>query len=97
MTTETIKIIAAIFSIVGSGILAFRVTGILSALSLFANAHEVNIQQLMPDNQARNICNLGNSTAHVERAQKKGLLIAGFVCVILSGILQLVTLLMSSA
>jgi len=97
MTIETIKIIAAIFSIVGSGILAFRVTGILSALSFVANAHEINIQQLMPDNQAKDIYNLGNSTAHVERSQKKGLLIAGFVCVVLSGVLQLVALLMSNA
>ena len=97
MTIETIKIIAAIFSIIGSGLLAFRVTGILSALSLVSNAHEINIQQLMPDKQTINIYNLDNSTAHVEKAQKKGLLIAGFVFVVLSGVLQLVALLMSNA
>lgn len=92
MTIEQIKIIAAIFSIVGSGILAFRVTGILSALSLVAKVHEINIQQLMPDNQACNVYNLDNSTAHVEKAQKKGLLITGFVCIVLSGVLQLIAL-----
>jgi len=97
MNIEAIKIIAAIFSIVGSGILALRVTGILSALSFVADVHEVNIQQLMPDNQTSNVYNLDNSTAHIERAQKKGLLITGFVCIILSGILQLVALLISSA
>jgi len=87
MSIETIKIMAAIFGIFGSGILAFRVTGILSALSLVAGCHEVNIQQLMPNHQG-NIHNLGNSTAHVEKAEKKGLLITGFIFFILSGILQ---------
>lgn len=47
MNIEVIKILAAIFSIVGSGILAFRVTGILTALSFVVDAHEANIQQLM--------------------------------------------------
>lgn len=96
MSIESIKIIAAIFSIAGSGILAYRVTGILSALSLVANAHEVNIQQLMP-NQKGDIYNLGNSTAHVEKAQKTKLLVLGFALIILSGVLQLAALLMSNA
>jgi hypothetical protein len=94
MSIESIKIIGAVCSVVGSGILAFRVTGILSALSIAANAHEINIQQLMPDHKG-NIINLGNSTAHVERAQKKGLLIIGFVLIISSGVLQLIALVMS--
>jgi hypothetical protein len=95
MIIENIKIIAAISSIVGSGILAYRVTGILSALSLVANVHEVNIQQLMPD-QKGEIYNLGNSTAHIEKAQKTKLLALGFFLIILSGVLQLVALLMSN-
>ena len=97
MTIEQIKIIAAIFSIVGSGILAVRVTGILSALSLIAKVHEINIQQLMPDNQTSDVYNLDNSTEHIEKAQKKGFLITGFVCSVLSGVLQLIALLKSSA
>ncbi|MHB1099214.1 MAG: hypothetical protein ACYCZR_06630 [Burkholderiales bacterium] len=96
MSIESIKIIAAILGIAGSGILAFRVTGILSALSLVASAHEINIQQLMPNHQG-NILNLGNSVAHVEKAQKKGLLITGFVLFILSGVLQLIALVMANA
>jgi len=96
MSIESIKIIAAILSIAGSGILAFRVTGILSALSLVARAHEINIQQLMPNHQG-NIVNLGNSTAHVEKAEKNGLLITGFVLFILSGVLQLIALVMANA
>lgn len=95
MTIETIKILAAISSIIGSVILAYRVTGILSALSLVASCHELNIQQLMP-NYRGDIHNLGNSTAHVEKAQKKGLLITGFVFLIASGVLQLIALVMGN-
>jgi len=96
MSIESIKIIAAVLSIVGSGILAFRVTGILSALSLVADAHELNIQQLMPTHKG-DIYNLGNSPAHVEKAKRKGLLITGFAFIILSGVLQLIALVMSNA
>lgn len=91
MSVETIKIIAAICSIVGSSILAYRVTGILSALSLVANCHEVNIQQLMP-NKNGNIYNIVNSKVHIEKAQKKFLLITGFVLLIASGVLQFMAL-----
>jgi hypothetical protein len=96
MSIESIKIVAAIMGIIGSVILAYRVTGILSALSLVVGCHEVNIQQLMP-NQQGDIYNLGDSTAHVEAAQKKGLLITGFVFFILAGVLQLVALVMANA
>jgi hypothetical protein len=96
MTIESIKIIAAAMGIIGSLILAYRVTGILSALSLVAGCHEVNIQQLMP-NQHGDIHNLGNSTAHVEAAQKKGLLITGFVFFTFAFVLQLVALVMENA
>ncbi len=67
---ETIKILAAISSIIGSAILAYRVTGILSALTLVTYCHEVNIQQLIP-NHKRDIHILGNSPALVDKAQKK--------------------------
>jgi hypothetical protein len=96
MKIETIKIIAAIFSITGSGILAFRVTGILSALSLVVKAHEINIQQLM-SNCVGDIVNLTNSTAHVEKSQKKILLITGFIFIIFSSVLQLIALAMANA
>lgn len=96
MSIETIKILAAISSIIGSAILAYRVTGILSALSFVANCHELNIQQLMSNHQG-DIHNLGNSTAHVEKAQKKGLLVTGFVFFIASGVLQLIALVVVKA
>lgn len=92
MAVESVKILAAICSIVGSVILAYRVTGILSALSLVANCHELNIQQLMPDHRG-DIHNLANSNKHVENSQKKGLLVTGFAFFIASGVLQLMALL----
>lgn len=95
MSIESVKIIAAILSIAGSGILAFRVTGILSALSFAAKAHEINIQQLMPNYQG-DIVNFRDSTNHVEKAQKMGLLITGFALLILSGVLQLIALVMAN-
>lgn len=95
MAVETVKILAAIFSIIGSAILAYRVTGILSALSLAVNCHEVNIQQLMPNHQD-DIYHLANSNKHVENAQKKGLLIIGFLFLIASGAFQLMALVLSN-
>ncbi len=95
MNIESIKILATIAGLIGSEILAFRVTGILSALSLLAECHEANIQQLMPNYQG-DIHNLANSTKHVEKAQRKSLLITGFVFYIVSGLLQLTALLMAA-
>ncbi|WP_226066819.1 hypothetical protein [Dickeya zeae] len=96
MTIETIKILAVISSIIGSGILAYRVTGILSALTLVVNCHEVNIEQLMPNHKG-GIHYLANAPKHVEKAQKKTLLITGFVFLITSGILQLMALMMANS
>jgi len=94
MNVEHIRIGASVLGIVGSGILAYRVTGILTALSLVAKVHDHNIQQLMPSYQGH-IVNFGNTTAHVDNAQKSGLLIAGFLLIIASGVLQFAALMMS--
>lgn len=95
MTIETIKILAAISSIIGSVILAYRVTGILAALTLTANCHEVNIEQLMPTNKG-DIHYFANATTHVKKAQKKVLLITGFIFLIASGIFQFIALIMEN-
>ena len=81
---DGLRILAAICSVVGSGLLAWRVKGILEALTLVANAHEVNIQQLMPNHQG-DIYNMGNSTAHVDRAKGTALLVTGFLLLAASG------------
>ncbi|UCQ12821.1 hypothetical protein [Edwardsiella tarda] len=95
MMIETIKILAAISSIIGSMILAYRVTGILAALSLAVNCYEVNIRQLMPTHEG-DIHYLSNVTMHVKNAQKKRLLITGFIFLILSGFLQFTALIMAN-
>jgi len=96
MEIESIKIIAAICAVLGSSILAFRVTGILKALALVGQAHEINIHQLMNDDGVSKIVHLENTTAHVNRANKVGLLIAGFILTIVSGLLQVIALIMNN-
>lgn len=86
----TIRAISAILSIAGSVLLAWRVKGILEALGLVANAHEVNLHQIVSGSTTVHF--VTGATEHVKKAQKFGLLIAGFGCLILSGILQLVAL-----
>lgn len=93
MGVETVRIIASLMSVVGSAILAYRVTGILQALGIVAIAHEENINQLMSPGGG-DIMHFTNSTAHVKRAKKSGLLIAGFVLVVGAATLQFVALLM---
>jgi hypothetical protein len=94
MNPATLKISAAVLSLIGSGLLAWRVKGILEALALVVKAHEVNIQQLM--RPSGDIYNLANSTEHVENAQQYGLLVLGFLCLIASAALQLISLLVAS-
>jgi hypothetical protein len=90
--TDMLRIAASVIGVIGSLLLAWRVSGILKALSLVANAHEANIQQLM--NSSGTIYNFGNSTAHVEKAKGTGLLIAGFLCLAFSGCLNVVALIL---
>lgn len=85
---DTLRILAAVSSVRGSVLLAWRVKRILEALTLVVGAHEVNIQQLMPG-QTGSIYNLVNSTAHVELAKGTGLLVAGFLLLAASGGLNL--------
>ena len=96
MEIESIKIIAAICAVLGSSILAFRVTGILKALALVGQAHEINIHQLMNDDGVSKIVHMANTTDHVDRANKAGLLIVGFLLTIASGLLQVAALFMSN-
>jgi hypothetical protein len=93
MDVESIRIISAIFSIIGSLLLAYRVTGILRALATVGNAHEGNIQNLANQNKNRVLVQLVNSTERVREAQKLPLLVVGFAFIILAAVLQLVALL----
>lgn len=90
ITAEALKVAATILSLLGSIILAIRVAGILKALALVAAAHEANINQIL--SSSRDIIHFANSTKHVENANKMWLLGAGFGCLIISGVLQLVSL-----
>jgi hypothetical protein len=89
-TPEKLQLAAAALSVVGSGLLAWRVSQIVKALSLVASAHEANIAQLMSN--ASQVTHFGNSTAHVERAKGTGLLITGFLFLGASGALNIIAL-----
>lgn len=96
ISVEVIKIAAAIFSILGSAILAYRVTGVLWALGRASEVHDLNITQLMriqAGHKLENLIHLGNVTEVVEKAQKKLLIIIGFSLIILSALLQMWALL----
>ena len=98
MDVETLKILSAICSIIGSSLLAYRVTCILRALAIVADAHEYNIESLVSVNQddKRALIQLGNSTAHVKKAQKLPLLILGFGFIIFAAILQFLVLIIQN-
>ena len=85
MNPDYLKFAGITLTTIGSLMFTIRATRILSALSLAADAHEHNINQLSPTHQG-DIVILGNSTAHVRRAKGKALLITGIV-LIASGLL----------
>ena len=92
ITPEKLQLAAAALSVVGSGLLAWRVSQIVKALSLVAAAHEENIAQLMSG--ATQITHFGNSPAHVERAKGTVLLVTGFLFLAASGALNIIALFM---
>ena len=87
MDINTLKILAAVLSLIGSGLLAWRVSGILSALAFVARAHEENIRQILQT--TGDIYHFAGAPQHVERAEKRWLLWIGFGCLIVSALLQL--------
>lgn len=98
MDIESIKIISVICSIIGSSLLAFRVTGMLRALAIVADCHEYNLNGLVSVNQnsKRELIQLGKSTEHVKKAQKLPLLMAGFVLIIMATVLQFLALIIQN-
>ena len=88
------RVIASVLSVVGSGLLAWRVTGLLKALALAIRIHETTILSLADDGKSTggDVAVLIGAPTHVERAEKRGLLVTGFVCVIASACIQLLLL-----
>lgn len=87
MDAEALRILAAISSIVGSVLLAWRVRGMLSALSFVADMHEHNIQELA--SSQTNIVLAKGANEHVKKAKGNWLLVSGFILLGLSGGLNL--------
>ncbi len=92
-----LRFIGSIAGIIGSLLLAYRVMGILRALALVAETHEININQLFMPNIGQPLFNFRGSPKHVENSQKQILLFLGFALVILSAVLQFFDLLSSTS
>jgi hypothetical protein len=101
MDAQYLRVAGVIINAVGAGILAFRVTRILTAVAAVLHVHEANIQQLMKEitgTNTDNIINLANSPAQVDKANKFGakLLVVGFSMIFLGNSLIAIAILISS-
>lgn len=89
MDDTQLRGIAAVCSVAGSIILAFRVTGMLKALGDAVTMHDRNFERL---SQPGDVFLGGNTSKWVEKAQKLWLLRLGFGLSILGGVLQFISI-----
>jgi hypothetical protein len=97
MNPQSLKICGIALNVLGTIILAFRVTKILDAVRSVLTCHEANIQQLMEEATGTNqdhIINFANSTAQLEKARKLGakLLVLAFCMIVVGNILAALAL-----
>ncbi|ONN64872.1 hypothetical protein BTM36_19790 [Herbaspirillum sp. VT-16-41] len=90
VTAANLKVGAAVCGVLGSLILAYRVTGILSALTTVVAFLEENIKSRL--NNRGDVVFFGNISSIAHAAQRKPLLYLGFFFFSLSAILQLASL-----
>ncbi len=90
LAADVLKGLAAISGILGSMLLAWRVSGILKALAFVAHIHEGNIDEIT-SGRSHIVMGTG-ATKHVENAQKLWLLYVGFFFLIASGVLNFASL-----
>ena len=96
---STLKILGIALGLVGTGILAVRVTKILSALSMAVRMHDLNFQVQAARAEGRRDVphvQMVGSDAHVDAAEKAGtkLLVLGFFLQISGGICNGIALLL---
>ncbi|MBK1637115.1 hypothetical protein [Rhodovulum adriaticum] len=91
MDDTTLRGIAAVCSVAGSVLLAWRVTGILKALGEVATMHDRNFKELAKP--TGDVVLAGGTSKWIENAQKLWLLILGFGLSILGGVLQFISIL----
>lgn len=82
MDIENYKIIAAIFGVIGSVILAYRNKKIQSAQTLVASAQDHNTRQMMRN--SGDIVIFGELEKYLKKSQEKGLLYTGYLFFILA-------------
>lgn len=87
MDADLLKGIGAVCTVLGSLLLAWRVTGILKALSGVAKIHDDNIMEL--SKQTGSLVIGTGSIEWIEKARQTKLLILGFILSIAGGVFQL--------
>jgi len=87
---DSLRIVATIISLVGTSILALRVSGLLKSLALAAKAHEAAILAFSHslNNPDKAVQIPIGATDHVESANKTNLLMLGFSLVSISILLH---------
>jgi len=88
------RLTASILGVVGSCLLGWRVAGLIKALAVALKIHQQNIKNLA-DAGGRiggDVIVFTGASMHVERAQKRGLMVSGFLLVITSAVIQFVLL-----
>lgn len=88
MHPDWIRFIGIAFNAIGSLVLAFRVTNILKALALVADIHDQNIDVAMRVDPFRTRVFLKEGPQQIKRAEKRSLLILGFVLIFVGLIAQ---------
>ena len=91
MNPDVLRVIASVLSVVGSGLLAWRVTGLLKSIAMAIKIHETTILSLADNGRSAggNVVVFTGAPTHVEQAEKRGLLVTGFLCVVASACIQL--------
>jgi hypothetical protein len=92
---QNLKLAGVLLNTFGAVVLAYRVTGILQALSIVVTCHEANIQQVMEGRTK--VFNFTNSLEHMKRAKGVCLLVSGFVLTIVGLLCQLLAFWVSAA
>lgn len=95
----TLKVLGIGLSLLGTIILAIRVTRIISALSMAVQAHDLNFQirvERASGNRFAPPIQITGSSSHVENAEKSGItmLVLGFVLQISGGLCNAASLLL---
>ena len=90
MTEDFLRLVASVLSLAGSLLLAWRVKGLLTAITTALLVHQQNIENLADDGRStgNGLVIFTGATTMIENAQRRWLLYLGFALIIASGAIQ---------